>query len=607
MAREQQKETLGAIDVDLDLLNSVMSLSLLIRAVSVDSDGVIVARTATWDEFVGNGGDPLVQVGAVGTSIVDHFHHLAVEGNLYARDALVRLLSVLQGVKRFAALDYPPSWPGYIMRNRLTMAELSGGGALINHISLQPTSLGIGQGAFPRLKALASLVRADWASAWQLTQSDPPMLTYLAPGQAEVVDRAQRIPLGGLLAEVVSEGYQAHPSRVRERFPEDDWLTQHDADSFIGSALYDSSANPIGVIGVSSRVPIEVSPGTEVTFKSIAAQISAVCELGVTDVSEKRSDILMRMFERCDLSVLIFDVDQRLFEVNHVGRSMLELNFGTSENLTLPDLLPDDVDEGEMREELQSSGTWSIERPLIMPGGESIFARLELRSLDELGIELVVHPVSEQPAAFESTSTRGPSVGVMSSLPSSIFRLNEDGVCIDYSPGRVTPIFWKGSPVGKSMSETLPADLRDRITGMINAALNTRETQADEVTFEHEGESYFRGLRVVPASDHEVLLIISDYTAEREQHERRESREKMQEIEGKAEHLMVRHNPYGLTFRELSVLHLVVDGLGDKEIAKRLGVSIFTVNKHVAKVLEKMNASSRTEAAVRAARENLVL
>jgi DNA-binding NarL/FixJ family response regulator len=63
--------------------------------------------------------------------------------------------------------------------------------------------------------------------------------------------------------------------------------------------------------------------------------------------------------------------------------------------------------------------------------------------------------------------------------------------------------------------------------------------------------------------------------------------------------------PYGLSERELAVLNLVAAGLSDAQIAWSLGITNYTVNKHVGAILLKMNARSRTAAAVRAIREHL--
>lgn len=63
---------------------------------------------------------------------------------------------------------------------------------------------------------------------------------------------------------------------------------------------------------------------------------------------------------------------------------------------------------------------------------------------------------------------------------------------------------------------------------------------------------------------------------------------------------------YGMTPTELAVLSCVALGLADKEIAMNRRISPETVHKHVASIRQKMNARSRTEAAVRAVREGLL-
>ena len=61
-----------------------------------------------------------------------------------------------------------------------------------------------------------------------------------------------------------------------------------------------------------------------------------------------------------------------------------------------------------------------------------------------------------------------------------------------------------------------------------------------------------------------------------------------------------------LTSRELEVLKMVGDGLVNKEIAGKLGISDHTVKFHVAQILAKLGAGSRTEAVTIAIRRGLV-
>lgn len=61
----------------------------------------------------------------------------------------------------------------------------------------------------------------------------------------------------------------------------------------------------------------------------------------------------------------------------------------------------------------------------------------------------------------------------------------------------------------------------------------------------------------------------------------------------------------GLTRREVEVLRLVARGLSNPQIAKQLGVSVFTIKRHVANVLAKLDLPSRAAAAAFGARKGL--
>jgi two-component system, NarL family, response regulator YdfI len=62
-----------------------------------------------------------------------------------------------------------------------------------------------------------------------------------------------------------------------------------------------------------------------------------------------------------------------------------------------------------------------------------------------------------------------------------------------------------------------------------------------------------------------------------------------------------------LTPRELEVLRMMADGAANKEIAWRLGISEHTVKFHVASILGKLDAGTRTEAVARGLRSGLIL
>ena len=61
-----------------------------------------------------------------------------------------------------------------------------------------------------------------------------------------------------------------------------------------------------------------------------------------------------------------------------------------------------------------------------------------------------------------------------------------------------------------------------------------------------------------------------------------------------------------LTPRELDVLRLIADGVGNADIADRLHLGLGTVKGHIREILEKLSAADRTQAAVNALRRGLL-
>jgi DNA-binding NarL/FixJ family response regulator len=61
-----------------------------------------------------------------------------------------------------------------------------------------------------------------------------------------------------------------------------------------------------------------------------------------------------------------------------------------------------------------------------------------------------------------------------------------------------------------------------------------------------------------------------------------------------------------LTPRERDVLTLMAEGVSNKVIAHRLGISVHTAKFHVASILDKLDATGRTDAVAHAARLGVI-
>jgi two-component system, NarL family, response regulator YdfI len=62
-----------------------------------------------------------------------------------------------------------------------------------------------------------------------------------------------------------------------------------------------------------------------------------------------------------------------------------------------------------------------------------------------------------------------------------------------------------------------------------------------------------------------------------------------------------------LTPREIEVLRMLGEGLGNREMASRLGISDHTVKFHISSILDKLGAATRTEAVTMGIRMGIIL
>jgi PAS domain S-box-containing protein len=196
---------------------------------------------------------------------------------------------------------------------------------------------------------------------------------------------------------------------------------------------------------------------------------------------------------------------------------------------------------------------------------------------------------------------------LLEAIPDTVLRVDSAGVVLDYVAGEVLRdlLSDNGRVIGKSIMNLLPSQFANPARGLIHAALRSGKLQHFEFEVKLGSESRYFEARSLPFGEDEVLLILRDFTAMKWQQGEEERRRFRDELDTKVER-RIRSNPYGLTYRELAILHLVAEGSADKQIAESLGVSTYTVNKHVGNILGKMNAASRTEAGVRAIREGLL-
>ncbi len=183
--------------------------------------------------------------------------------------------------------------------------------------------------------------------------------------------------------------------------------------------------------------------------------------------------------------------------------------------------------------------------------------------------------------------------------------VHENGIIIAINPQFEELLGYKSSDlVGKSFLKLVAEDSR----ALVMERMRTRPGKPFEIEGIKKDGTHIQAEVLGKDHVHEgrkvrVVSIRDRTEVKRLEKELRIAKDK---LESKVKRQMVSGNPYQLTLREFTILHHVIDGVTDKEIGAKLGISAMTVRKHVASLRRKMKAASRTEVASRAIRERLV-
>jgi len=357
--------------------------------------------------------------------------------------------------------------------------------------------------------------------------------------------------------------------------------------------LHDEDKRPVGILGVSR----------DISKRKQAEE--ALRE------SEER---LRSLFEASADAIILSDLTTNIIMVNRQALRLLGCD--NAEEVigrnSLQFIAPEDrqrAAENALRT-LQTGTTRNAEYTLLRKDGTSFPAELSASSIvDAQGrpqaFTGVVRDISERKRAEEALRESEQRFRTLSEATFEGIAIHKKGRILDANQTLAMMFGYELSEViGMRPSDFVAPESRDLLA---YATLSRYEKPFELIGLRKDGSTFpieacgkatlYRGRMVTVAA-------IRDITA------RKRAEEALQkvreEIEGRVERRMQQVNGYGLTFREITVLHLVAAGESDKEIATVLGISPLTAHKHLGNILEKMGAACRTEAGVRALREGLL-
>jgi PAS domain S-box-containing protein len=416
-------------------------------------------------------------------------------------------------------------------------------------------------------------------------------------------------------AEAISRGSTIVRDGLARKFRLTEWLPGIDSEAFVGTLLRASSGDGIGIFGVVNDASMPDPDSIASLLEALAPRIASELERSQRESMLRRSEIrLNRVVDYCHDILFYYQFKERKFEF--ISPSVEAITgyppeaFYANPELSIQIIY--DQDRPSVRAAIESGSEEPILARIRTLEGDTRWIEYQNYAFhDEDGVIAGIcgtirdstKRVQAQEALQISEHYRS---ALLSAIPDTIFRLDSEGTILDYISGDSTRHFGDAAKdlTGRNVKDLLPGDFLAPMMRLTHSALQSNHLQRAEFEVADGSQAATYEARAVPFGRKEVLVILRDFTAIK-WHEGEEERHRFRdELDDKVERR--RANPYLLTYRELAVLHLVADGQADKQIAESLGISTYTVSKHVGNILGKMNASSRTEAGVRSLREGLV-
>jgi PAS domain S-box-containing protein len=418
--------------------------------------------------------------------------------------------------------------------------------------------------------------------------------------------------------ETVAKGATSFMNSVETIFPNYESLVTFKAESYVGVLLKSGSDDAIGLLGIVDDGPVQDPEAFLNLLTRLAPRVAAELEHRQRGNALRRNETRFRLMVENSHDILFYYRLHPSQSFEYVSPAVEEvLGYPPEALLANPQVAIQAIHEDDRRHVMRALTTGSEEpvlARLIRPDGGLRWIEYRNFPFYDIDGKLVavggiMRDVTRREEAEEALRiSEQYRRGLLEAMPDTIFRLDPNGVLLDFVPGEALEDFDlpAGEVIGRNIDEMLPSTFVANARRLIHSSLRSGRLQRMEFEFHtNDGDTKAYEARCLPFSSRGVLLILRDFTAIK-WHEAEPERHRLRdELDTKIEE-RIRTNSYHLTYRELAVLHLVAEGAADKQIAEALGISIYTVNKHVGNILGKMNAASRTEAGVRAIREGLL-
>ncbi len=181
------------------------------------------------------------------------------------------------------------------LRQAALAVSAPGNGAILEHL----------------VRSLAAILKTSFSFIAVFTKDDPSTMRTLALVVDGAMHACTDYALAGTpCAQVARQAFRYFPRGVAKQFPDDPFLAQLGLEGYAGFPLNDASGEPIGVIAVMSRKPLQHVELCESILKIFAGRAAAEIERDRAEQALRQSEASYRaIFDESEDAIFVHDWD----------------------------------------------------------------------------------------------------------------------------------------------------------------------------------------------------------------------------------------------------------------------------------------------------------
>lgn len=383
-----------------------------------------------------------------------------------------------------------------------------------------------GQAFFRSLvQYLASTLKVEYVLVCELDRRDTSRIRAIAASErGEIVENLSCSIIGSPCEVVIRQGLRCFPGELRQQFPDDPFIRDLGVDSFIGTPLFDSSGQALGLLCVLDRRPMSNIPFMESILRIFAVRASAELERKRSQAalveSEQRYRRLVEtspdgiLIEKRGLIVYANASARRLLRVDDPTMLLGEpfLRFLGEEYRDVERQRIRRLETTEMMVERETQ-TW-----IRADGTEMIVesAGTQCTHEGDTAAQIVFRDVTQRILAEQQLLNKTHELQrIFDALPDLYVRLSSSGVVLDShgATAGLTPTV--GSLEGRSLHELLPSDVAEIFEEtMVDVRRRNALIVLDYIYSEEDDDRHLEA-RLLPFLDDQLIVVIRDITRRR--------------------------------------------------------------------------------------------